>query len=97
MSENSFTDSLGAIDRIYAGRAEVEVGEDGSVPHIDVPNENQDGPLVDLENVGVPTDTVVEEEPAEEPEPPVDPETPADPDDLTEEELEAATAPEGDV
>lgn len=64
-TDNSFTDNLSAIDRIYAERAEVETDADGNIPHIDVDNENMDGPPVDLANVGVPVAEVTEPEEGE--------------------------------
>ena len=92
----SLTSNLGAIDRIYAGRAEVETDAEGKVPHIDVANENQDGPPVDLANVGVPVGAesqAVQEDDGEEDDDPdgliegEEPETGEDEDEL-EEELE---------
>jgi Rieske Fe-S protein len=85
--DNNFTDNMASVASQYATAAGIETDDEGKAPHIDVPNEDQNGEPVDLANVGVPTDTVVEEEP----------ETPADPDDLTEEELEEATAPESET
>lgn len=81
-SDNSFTDNLSAVDRMYASRAGLETDEDGKLPHIDV--ENQAQPGADEDGFG-----------GDAPEPEVvDPET--DPDELSEAELEAATAPEED-
>lgn len=113
-SENSFTDNMSAVDRIYATHARVgEKDEDGnvSVPHIDVDNENMDGEPVNVANVGVPTEftTTPEteaavanpdvDEPAVVPVDPdgdEDPDPDVDPDDLTEEELEELTDPDGE-
>jgi hypothetical protein len=78
VSDNSFTNNMSAVDRIYATHAGVEQGK-----HLDVENLVEETDVVEVPGGPV-------RPPA--PEVPED----ADPDDLTEEELEAATAPEGD-
>jgi len=91
-SDNSFTDNMKSVSSQYATAAGVETDEDGQTPHIDVPNENQDGEPVDLANVGVPTGAESQAVEAGED----DEDEDVDPDDLTEDELEELTAPEGE-
>lgn len=72
-SDNSFTDNLSAVDRIYKTHS----GLDEDLGHIDVENDARPGADEDGFGGDAP-----------------DPET--DPEDLTEEELEELTDPDGE-
>jgi hypothetical protein len=104
-SDNAFTDNLSAVDRIYKGRA----GLDEKVDHIDGEEDTSGEPIDLAARDAVPSSrggeiTAAEqvalgETPPDEPADQlsgVDANPDADPDELSEEELEAATRPEGE-